>query len=140
MPSPTRPRSVPPFAAVTGWLIVRWLHLLAMALFVGGQMLLAAAIVPALRSPITRPFLRRIARRFGWASLGAFVVLAATGSAMAGHFHLWGRGALHVKLVLVGVAFLLVLWHMRRPGRHELEGLIFLVSLAIVWLGVDLAH
>jgi hypothetical protein len=34
----------------------------------------------------------------------------------------------------------LVLWHMRRPRLHALEGLIFLASLAIVRLGIQLAH
>jgi hypothetical protein len=29
---------------------------------------------------------------------------------------------------------------MRRPGAHAIEGLIFLVLLAIVWLGRALAH
>jgi hypothetical protein len=35
--------------------------------------------------------------------------------------------------VLIGV-------HIRRPDLHALEGLVFLVSLAIVWLGLALAH
>jgi hypothetical protein len=34
----------------------------------------------------------------------------------------------------------LVLVHMRRPGDHWMEGVIFVASLAIVWLGVALAH
>ena len=38
------------------------------------------------------------------------------------------------------VAGALVLWHMRRPQQHWIEGLVFVVSLAIVWLGVALAH
>jgi hypothetical protein len=35
---------------------------------------------------------------------------------------------------------LLVVVHMRRPGDHWMEGLIFVGSLAVVWLGVALAH
>ena len=119
---------------------VRVLHLLALAFFVGGQLLLVSALVPVLRGEEHRPQLRAIARRFGAGSLVALVVLAITGAAMAGHFDRWGEGLLHVKLALVALVFALVLWHMRRPGRHGIEGVIFLVSLAIVVLGVSLAH
>ena len=125
---------------MTGWDLVRWLHLLGMAFFVGGQLILAAVVVPAFRGAGERDRLRAIARGFGWGSLAALVVLAATGAAMASHFGDWGRGALHVKLVLVAVAVLLVLAHMRRPSLHWVEGLVFVVSLAVVWLGVALAH
>jgi uncharacterized membrane protein len=125
---------------MTGWELVRWLHLLAMAFFVGGQLVLAAAVVPAFRGAPERDRLRGIARRFGWGSLAALAVLIATGSAMASHYDRWGSGTLHAKLALVAVAGLLVLWHMRRPQQHWIEGLVFLVSLAIVWLGVALAH
>ena len=34
----------------------------------------------------------------------------------------------------------LTVWHIRRPDLHALEGAIFIGSLAIVWLGVSLAH
>jgi uncharacterized membrane protein len=125
---------------MTGWELVRWLHLLAMAFFVGGQLVLAAAVVPAFRGADDREPLRAIARRFGWGSLAALAVLVPTGAAMASHFGDWERGTLHVKLALVVVAGALILWHMRRPRQHWLEGLVFLVSLAIVWLGVALAH
>src|ERR671930_373287 len=114
-----------------GWLFVRWLHLLAMAFFVGGQLLLAAGVVPALRA---------IARRFGWGTLVAIGVLVATGAAMAGHYGLWSSSTLHAKLVLVAAVAVLVVWHMRPPPNHAPEGLLFLASLAIVWLGVSLAH
>jgi uncharacterized membrane protein len=46
--------------------LVRYLHLLAMAFFVGGQILLAAAVVPSFRADPHRERLRAIARRFGW--------------------------------------------------------------------------
>jgi uncharacterized membrane protein len=125
---------------MTGWELVRWLHLLAMAFFVGGQMLLAAAVVPALRGAPDRAPIRAIARRFGYGTLVAIAVLLATGAAMASHFHRWSDGTLHVKLALVAAVAALVVWHMRRPQLHALEGAIFVLSLAIVWLGVSLAH
>jgi uncharacterized membrane protein len=125
---------------MTTWEIVRWLHLLAMAFFVGGQLVLVAAVVPSFRGVEDRTRLRAIARRFGWGSLVALGVLLATGAAMADHFSRWSDGTLQVKLVLVAIAGLLVLIHMRRPNQHWLEGLIFVVSLVIVWLGMALAH
>ncbi len=122
------------------WTAVHWLHLVAMAFFVGGQLFLAAVVVPALRGAQTRPQLRAIAPSFGVGTLVAIGVLVATGAAMAGHYRLWDDGTLHVKLALVTLVGVLVVWHMRRPRLHALEGLIFLCSLAIVWLGVTLAH
>jgi len=122
------------------WTLVHWLHLVAMAFFVGGQLFLAAVVVPALRGAETRPALRSIARRFGAGTLVAIAVLIATGAAMASHYRLWDDGTLQVKLALVAVVGMLVVWHMRRPQLHALEGLIFLGSLAIVWLGVAIAH
>src|SRR5829696_8412433 len=120
---------------MTGWEAIRWLHLLAMAFFVGGQMLLAGAVVPAFRGGSDRQRVRAIARRFGYGTLLAIAVLLATGAAMASHFHRWDEGTLHVKLALVAVVAGLVTWHLRRPDLHALEGAIFLASLAIVWLG-----
>src|SRR3954469_8804462 len=123
------------------WEAVRWLHLLAMAFFVGGQLLLAAAVAPASRGAGGRAGepVRAIARRFGQGSLVALAVLVATGAAMASDDHRWGSGTLHVKLALVVVAIALVLLHMRRPQQHVYEGAIFLVSLVIVALGLSLA-
>src|SRR5215213_644081 len=105
-------------------LVVRFLHVLAMALFVGGQLMLAAAVVPALRGG-DRERLRQVARRFGWGTLGAIAVLLATGAAMASHYSLWESSTLRWKLGLVALTAVLVVWHMRRPSMHVLEGLIF---------------
>jgi hypothetical protein len=59
---------------------------------------------------------------------------------MASHYQLWGDSTLQLKLALVAVAAVLIAWHMRRPTLHVLEAAVFLVSLAIVWLGLALAH
>jgi len=122
------------------WFIARWLHLLAMAFFVGGQMLLAAVVVPAGRRSADRETLRSIARRFGYGTLVALLVLLATGTAMAFHLGLWNNGTFHIKLALVLAVGALLVWHIRRPDMHILEAIVFLLSLAIVWLGLYLAN
>jgi uncharacterized membrane protein len=124
------------------WEAVRWAHLIAMAFFVGGQLVLAAAVVPAFRGAegSGREPLRAIARAFGRGTLVAIAVLLVTGAAMASHYDDWGERALQVKLGLVALAAALVVAHMRRPQAHTLEGLVFLASLVIVWLGVAIAH
>ena len=121
------------------WDAILTLHLLAMAFFVGGQLLLAAAVVPVERENPDRERLRAIARRFGAGSVAALVVLLATGIAMASHFDLWGSNTLQIKLGLVAVVFFLVLIHLQYPQAHALQAAIFLLSLGIVWAGVVLA-
>jgi len=108
-----------------------------MAVFVGGQFVLAVAVVPALRGT-DREGLRAVARRFGWASLGALAVLIVTGAWMASDYSLWDDGTLHVKLALVVLAGALILWHLRAGTARWLQGAIFVVSLVIVWLGLKL--
>jgi uncharacterized membrane protein len=120
-------------------MIIRYLHVLAMATFVGGQLVLAIAVVPGLRGRDMEG-LRAVARRFGWASLAALGVLIVTGAWMASDYHLWDSGTLHAKLALVVLAGALILWHLRSSSAHWLQGAIFLVSLVIVWLGLSLAH
>jgi uncharacterized membrane protein len=124
------------------WEAVRWLHLLAMAFFVGGQLVLGAAVVPAFRGAEGRDRepLRAIARRFGYGTIVAIAVLVATGAAMASHFGDWDSSTLQTKLGLVVLVGVLVGAHLRRPANHALDGAILFVSLAIVWLGVTLAH
>jgi uncharacterized membrane protein len=121
---------------VTFWNGVLWLHLLGMAFFVGGQLMLAAVVVPVLRGLGDREPLRAAARRFGVGSVVALAVLIATGAALASHEHKWSDSTLHVKMALVAVAAVLIGLHMRRPEAHALEGAVFVVSLAIVWLGI----
>src|SRR4051812_39340621 len=116
------------------WLAVRWLHVLAMAFFVGGQLLLVVAVIPVERQAPDRERLRAIARRFGVGTLAAIGVLLVTGSAMATHEQLWANGRLQLKLALVALVAILIIWHLRRPALRVLDGAIFVVSLTIVWL------
>lgn len=124
---------------MTFWNGVLWLHLLAMATFVGGQLMLAAVVVPVLRGVGEGQPLRAAARRFGFATLASFMVLIATGAAMASHLHRWSDSTLQVKLGLIVLVAILIHLHMRRPHWHVLDAGIFLTSLAIVWLGIVVA-
>jgi uncharacterized membrane protein len=120
------------------WNVVLWTHLLAMAFFVGGQLFLVVAVVPVLGGDPDRTRIRAVARRFGWGSLVAVLVAAATGALMASHFELWSDDELQLKLGLVVLAAAFVAIHIKRPGDHLLEGLIFIDSLAIVLVATTL--
>jgi uncharacterized membrane protein len=126
--------------SINGWLAVRYLHVIAMAFFLGGQLLLAVAVVPVERRHPDRERLRATARRYGVGSLVALAVLIATGSAMASHYHLWGDGELQLKLALVALTAILVVMHLRWGESHLLQAAVFLATLAIVWIGLDLSY
>lgn len=121
------------------WNGVLWLHLIAMAFFVGGQMMLGFIVVPVLRGVDGGAPLRAAAGRFGIGTLVAVGVLVVTGVAMASHLHRWGDSTLQVKLGLVVVVGVLIGLHMRRPTWHALDAALFLVTLAIIWLGIVVA-
>jgi uncharacterized membrane protein len=122
-----------------GWQIVLYLHLLGMAFFVGGQIFLAAVVVPAHRRSPDTVELRPIARGFEIASVVALVVLIATGAALASHLDLWSSPTLQAKLGLLGLVLLLSIAHLRWPRAHVLQAGVLLCTLAIVYLGLDLA-
>ena len=121
---------------MTFWNGVLWVHLVAMAFFVGGQLMLAAVVVPVLRPLSDREALRAAARRFGIGTAIAFGLLILSGAALASHEHKWSDSTLQVKIGLVALVGILIAAHMRRPASHVLDAAIFLVSLAIVWLGI----
>jgi len=128
-----------------GWDVVLWLHLLAMAVFVGGQLVFGLALAPVYvrqggSEGSAHEWMQPIARRFGWASLGALVVLLATGASMASHLDLWSSTALNVKLGLVAVAIVLTCIHVFvvHGSNRLLQSLILLDSLAIVLVATTL--
>jgi uncharacterized membrane protein len=120
------------------WQAVLYLHVIAMAFFVGGQLLIGAVVVPVERTNPDPERLRGIARGFGYGSVVALVVLLVTGFAMASHYELWGSSTLQVKLGLVALVLVLTLVHLRFPRAHALQAAILIATLVIVWLGLDL--
>jgi uncharacterized membrane protein len=128
-----------------GWDVVLWIHLLAMAFFIGGQLFLGIAVVPVFRAQggsdgPAHEWMVPIARRFGWASLVALAVALVTGAAMASNQNLWQETALNIKMTLVVIAIVLVCLHVfvTKGANRLLQTLILLDSLAIVLVATAL--
>lgn len=121
------------------WELIRFLHVVALALFVGGQIMLVVAIVPVLRGQ-PEELMLGVARRFGIASAVAIVVLLATGIAMASHYSLWGDETLQAKLVVLALAAVLTGLHIASPRSRAVSLGLAASSLLVVWLGVALTH
>lgn len=66
--------------------ILIWLHVIGVAVWLGGQVLTAAAVIPTLRAAGDREFwlsaLEGFTRRFGRIGIAAMVIIVATGGAM----------------------------------------------------------
>ncbi len=131
-------------------LLVRWLHLLAAATWVGGLITLAA-LVPAMRKAgADRAAIQAMARQFGRLAWVAMLLAIATGifqltriDLSAGINNTFGR-VLVFKLLLVGIAIALTLGHQLTARntsakvRGLIQGLIVLVSLGILAAAVAL--
>lgn len=120
--------------------VVRFLHVLALAFFVGGQLMLVAAVVPALRRQSDPEPMRAIARRFGYGSIVALAVLVATGAAMADRYARWSDSVLQIKLMFVVLIGVLLALHMAAPTSRAVAIGVLGATLVTLWLGVTLAH
>ena len=121
------------------WELVRYLHILALALFVGGQIMLVVAIVPVLRGQ-PEEVMVAVARRFGVASAVAIVVILASGVAMASHFSRWEDETLHAKLAVLVLVAVLTSLHIAAPRSRGISISLVASSLLVVWLGVVMTH
>lgn len=119
------------------WDVMRWLHLVAMALFLGGQLMLAAVVAPVMRGDAK---MRLVARNFGMATVGAILLAVLTGMSLASQYGRWDDPALHAKLGLLVVVGVIIFAHTRRPGSQALNIALLVTSLAITAFGVALAH
>ena len=125
---------------------IRWVHLVAAAVWVGGQ-ITVAALVPALRrAGATTEQVRAAARRFGIVAWSAIGVSVATGILQLIRLDIPTRGntALTIKLLLVGIAVAVAWFHQiiartAPPAlRGALEGSLLVLALAIVAAAVTL--
>jgi uncharacterized membrane protein len=122
------------------WTVIRFLHVLALIFFVGGQLMLVVAVVPALRGLEDDSAMRAVARRFGIAGVIALAVLIATGAAMAAHYGRWEDPKLQAKLGLLVLIFVLLAMHTMTPYTRAISIGVLLTSILIVWLGIRLSH
>lgn len=101
--------------------LVRWLHLLAAVVWLGGSLFLVVVLHPALRrnaEPAAYlPLVRQVARRF----------------------RPWGLGSLAVLLV-TGVALLVGTWGWRIPGAPYGTMLLVKLGLVLLLLVLTVAH
>jgi uncharacterized membrane protein len=122
------------------WTVVRFLHLAGIVFFVGGQLLLVAAVAPALRARGDEETMRAIARRFGVGSVVALAVVIATGVAMGSHVSMWGSEILQAKLVVLVFVGVLTALHVLTPSSRAVSYGIVAGSLLVLWLGVKLTY
>jgi putative copper export protein len=125
---------------MTGWELIRFLHLAGIAFFVGGQLMLVAVVTPGVRRHGSEEAMRAVARRFGVGSAVALVVIVVTGAAMATHYHLWDDPTLHVKLGVLLLVFVLLGLHIATPYARSISIAVLAASLVVFWLGVKLTY
>ena len=94
------------------WTLVRFIHLLSAAIWVGGQAALFVA-VPVIRAatPDAGPILGTIGRRFGALAGPALLLLLVTGMAQASHFELWDAREVREKLGILIIVLVLTAIH-----------------------------
>lgn len=120
------------------WTVVRFLHLLGIVFFLGGQVVVTAAVAPVLRG--NEEAMRSIAVRFGIGSVVALVVIIASGAGLASHFERWDDPMLHAKIGLLVLVFVLTGMHVLTPYNRAVSLGILLTTLLATWFGVNLTH
>ena len=128
-----------------------WLHLVGAALWLGGLVTLAVTVLVALRT-LPRAEFRTLVRRMGWAfailSAVAWLSIGVSGVVLAGQV---GWPALVRLKAVLGAALLAATVLHVLTGRlttsrlaivtsRTLALLVFLGTLAVFWLGVQVAE
>lgn len=124
---------------------VRFVHLLAAAVWMGGLITLSVLVVALRKAGADSSILRAAARRFAWVSWTAMGVAILTGVGQVVLMHMpWAYGRLHVKVGFVALAVVLTLVHQLTvkksspAARGLVHGLMLLASLGIFGAAVAL--
>jgi uncharacterized membrane protein len=125
--------------------VVRWIHLVAASVWLGGLVVLAASVMALRRAGAPREYLQAVARQFARVSWTAMGIAVATG---LGQVHLlrigWSHEPLQRKVVLVAAVIAVagvhsVIAKRSTPSvRGMTELLLLLASLAIYAAAVAL--
>ncbi len=119
-------------------LVLRWIHLIAAAVWLGGMITLAALVVALRKEGAERALLQAAARQFARVSWTAMAIAIATGLGQVYVMGLpWSYRALQMKVTVVAVAVTIAAGHQvtaRESSprtRGMIQGLLLLVSLGI---------
>lgn len=122
--------------------VLLWFHLVAAAVWLGGLITLGALVGALRRAEANRDQLRAVARSFGrvsWTAMGTSVV-TGVGLLLASNRSLDDTAyltALLVKLLLVGLAVGVAVWHQLNAARQSARTRgILQVAILLVSLGV----
>lgn len=138
------------------WTLLRFLHLSAAAIWIGGQALLLIA-APAIRAEAENAtsLLGSLGRRFGLVSIPSLLILLATGVAQADHLGLMKTWQVQEKMTTLGLILVLTFAHaaigikisrgevaerssLRRYGRW-ISLVNFLLGVSALWAAASLA-
>ncbi len=131
-------------------LVLVWMHLVGAALWLGGLATLATAVLVALRA-LPREEFRAFVRQVGWAFAGlsvlAWLLIGGSGLALAAQLR-WPSLAV-IKTVLAVVLLVATALHVVTGRQTRSRSLVllsralalavFVITLAVFWLGAELA-
>lgn len=125
--------------------LVKWVHLLAAATWMGGLVTLAALVVALRREGVERSVLQAAARMFGHVSWTAMVIAVITGTGLVDLMGVdWSYPALHRKLGFVALTIAIAGLHQATARRSTpsqrgvLQVLIFVVTVGLFGAAVAL--
>jgi uncharacterized membrane protein len=128
---------------MTQFELLKWIHLLAAAVWTGGMIVLAFLVVAVRKTSSDVEVIRAMARAFAWVSWAAMAVAILTGTINYTSLGLsWSRFSLKGTLIILSIA--LALWHQltaksSSPAVRGMgQGMILILAVAIFGAAVVL--